>query len=216
MVWPAWTSCCSANYNVNETNAPSGYKIDDTTTHKVTVDNAATCGSGNEETISFSDTPLSKVTVSFESLARGIRPRPRSSGPARVRPALSRKARQRSWTTWRPARTAARWWLIRRRSRHAVLSGEGAGSRGPAPFPFSDERSIRLREAGGVDLHVPAFGAGELIRVGSRVLGRFVQREGTIWRASQRTPHRPGRVRDPQVDGRIGGQTPRRHHVCLA
>src|SRR6266511_6543 len=71
MVWPAWTSCCSANYNVNETNAPSGYKIDDTTTHKVTVDNAATCGSGNEETISFSDTPLSKITVSFESLAPG-------------------------------------------------------------------------------------------------------------------------------------------------
>ena len=34
------------DYNVNETNAPSGYKIDDTTTHKVTVDNAATCGSG--------------------------------------------------------------------------------------------------------------------------------------------------------------------------
>ena len=37
----------------------------------MTVDNDATCGSGNEETTSFSDTPLSRITVSFESLAPG-------------------------------------------------------------------------------------------------------------------------------------------------
>jgi len=59
------------DYKVKETAAPSGYAIDDATEHTVTVDNAATCGSGNEESISFSDTPLSKITVSFESLAAG-------------------------------------------------------------------------------------------------------------------------------------------------
>ena len=59
------------DYTVNETDAPPGYKIDDPTTHTVTVDNVATCGSGNKETLSFSDTPLSRITVSFESLAPG-------------------------------------------------------------------------------------------------------------------------------------------------
>lgn len=67
---------CVANldfgdYEVTETAAPDGYSIDDPTTHTVTVDNVATCGSGNEETISFSDTPLSKIVCSFESLAEG-------------------------------------------------------------------------------------------------------------------------------------------------
>lgn len=59
------------DYTVKETAAPSGYSIDDPTTHTVTVDNVATCGSGNEESISFSDTPLSKIVCSFESLAEG-------------------------------------------------------------------------------------------------------------------------------------------------
>ncbi len=59
------------DYTVKETDAPTGYKIDDSTAHTVTVDNDATCGSGNEETISFSDTPLSRITVAFESLAPG-------------------------------------------------------------------------------------------------------------------------------------------------
>jgi Prealbumin-like fold domain len=59
------------DYMVTETDAPTGYEIDDSTAHTVTVDNDATCGSGNEETISFSDTPLSRITVSFESLAPG-------------------------------------------------------------------------------------------------------------------------------------------------
>lgn len=58
-------------YSVRETAAPSGYQIDDPSSHAVTVDNAATCGSGREETVSFSDTPLSRITVSFESLADG-------------------------------------------------------------------------------------------------------------------------------------------------
>jgi hypothetical protein len=60
-----------ADYKVKETGAPSGYAIDDTTTHTVTVNNVATCGSGNEETTSFSDTPLSRITVAFDSLAAG-------------------------------------------------------------------------------------------------------------------------------------------------
>jgi hypothetical protein len=59
------------DYTVKETAAPSGYQTDDSTTHTVTVDNDATCGSGNEETVSFTNTPLSRITVSFESLAPG-------------------------------------------------------------------------------------------------------------------------------------------------
>jgi Prealbumin-like fold domain len=59
-------------YTVNETAAPTGYKIDDTTTHDVTVDSVATCSSGDPEgPINFSDTPLSRITVSFDSLAAG-------------------------------------------------------------------------------------------------------------------------------------------------
>jgi Prealbumin-like fold domain len=59
------------DYTVTETDAPTGYEIDDPTAQTVTVDNDATCGSGNEETVSFTDTPLSRITVSFESLAPG-------------------------------------------------------------------------------------------------------------------------------------------------
>lgn len=59
------------NYTVQETSAPSGYSADDTTAHTVTVDNNAKCSDSPfvGETLSFSDTPLSRITVSFESLA---------------------------------------------------------------------------------------------------------------------------------------------------
>jgi hypothetical protein len=57
------------SYSVQESSAPTGYQINDTTAHSVNVGTSATCGSGNEVGISFSDTPLSKITVSFQSLA---------------------------------------------------------------------------------------------------------------------------------------------------
>jgi hypothetical protein len=68
-------SCTGAlplgSYTVTETKAPSGYKINTTSAQPVTVSTAGTCGSGNEATVSFDDTPLSKITVAFESLAAG-------------------------------------------------------------------------------------------------------------------------------------------------
>jgi hypothetical protein len=59
------------DYTVTETAAPSGYAIDDDTGHTVTVDNNAKCSDDpyGGETISFSDTPLSKIEVIFTSLA---------------------------------------------------------------------------------------------------------------------------------------------------
>jgi hypothetical protein len=62
----AWGS-----YTVTETAAPSGYAIDDTTGHTVTVDNNAKCSDSTYvgETTSFSDTPLSEIQVKFKSLA---------------------------------------------------------------------------------------------------------------------------------------------------
>jgi Prealbumin-like fold domain len=59
------------DYTVTETAAPSGYKIDDTAGHTVTVNQSSTCGDGNEAAFAATDTPLSKITVSFESLAAG-------------------------------------------------------------------------------------------------------------------------------------------------
>jgi uncharacterized surface anchored protein len=59
------------DYKVTETAAPSGYKINDSSAHTVSVSTAGTCGSGDEATVSFDDTPLSKITVAFESLAAG-------------------------------------------------------------------------------------------------------------------------------------------------
>ena len=59
------------DYTVTETAAPTGYAIDDTSDHTVTVDNNAKCSDdpyGGEET-SFSDTPLSQIEVIFTSLA---------------------------------------------------------------------------------------------------------------------------------------------------
>jgi hypothetical protein len=57
------------DYSVKETAAPTGYKIDDTSTHTVTVNANSTCGDGNEATFSATDTPLSKIGVSFNSKA---------------------------------------------------------------------------------------------------------------------------------------------------
>ena len=60
-----------ADYWVTETAAPTGYQIDDTTNHKVTVDNNATCADATYvgESISFTDTPLSDIGVTFNSQA---------------------------------------------------------------------------------------------------------------------------------------------------
>jgi hypothetical protein len=56
-------------YSVQETAAPTGYAIDDTTAHDVSVTANSTCGDGSEATFAATDTPLSKITVSFQSLA---------------------------------------------------------------------------------------------------------------------------------------------------
>src|SRR6266704_1587364 len=56
-------------YSVQETSAPTGYAIDDSTAHNVSVTQNSTCGDGNEATFAATDTPLSKITVSFQSLA---------------------------------------------------------------------------------------------------------------------------------------------------
>lgn len=45
---------------------PAGYAADPTS-QDVTVDTIATCGDGNEETVSFHNTPLTNVTVSVDS-----------------------------------------------------------------------------------------------------------------------------------------------------
>jgi len=58
-------------YTVTETAAPTGYKIDNPNGVTVTVDHNATCASGTPNTSAgpFTDTPLSKITVSFQSKA---------------------------------------------------------------------------------------------------------------------------------------------------
>jgi hypothetical protein len=56
---------------VQETAAPSGYAIDDTTAHDVAVTAVSTCGDGNEATFSATDTPLTDVSVHAESQAAG-------------------------------------------------------------------------------------------------------------------------------------------------
>jgi Prealbumin-like fold domain len=57
------------SYNVVET-VPEGYVADGDTTKSVTVDQAGTCAAGFE-TVSFSNTPLSNITVSFSSQVPG-------------------------------------------------------------------------------------------------------------------------------------------------
>jgi uncharacterized surface anchored protein len=58
-------------YSVQETQAPSGYQIDDNTAHDVTVNRNSTCGDGNEATFSATDTPLTDVKVHANSEAAG-------------------------------------------------------------------------------------------------------------------------------------------------
>lgn len=50
-------------YSVQETAAPTGYAIDDTTAHDVTVDTNSTCGDGSEATFAATDTPLTDLVV---------------------------------------------------------------------------------------------------------------------------------------------------------
>jgi hypothetical protein len=58
-------------YSVQETAAPAGYKIDDTTAHDVTVSESSTCGDGHEATFSATDTPLTDLTVHVASEVTG-------------------------------------------------------------------------------------------------------------------------------------------------
>jgi len=59
-------------YSVQETAAPSGYKIDNTSAVSVTVDHNASCTSGTPNAPAiFTDTPLSQITVTFHSLVAG-------------------------------------------------------------------------------------------------------------------------------------------------
>ncbi len=60
------------NYTVTETAAPGGYSIDNSDPVSVAVDHTASCSSGTPNApADFTDTPLSRITVSFESLAAG-------------------------------------------------------------------------------------------------------------------------------------------------
>jgi uncharacterized surface anchored protein len=61
----------NADYTVTETAAPAGYSIDTPAPQNVTVSQVGTCETGTQATVSFVDTPLSRITVSFESLAEG-------------------------------------------------------------------------------------------------------------------------------------------------
>jgi hypothetical protein len=58
-------------YSVQETAAPAGYEIDDSTAHDVSVTKTSTCGDGNEAMFSAHDTPLTDVVVSATSEAAG-------------------------------------------------------------------------------------------------------------------------------------------------
>jgi hypothetical protein len=54
-------------YSVQETSAPNGYAIDDTTAHDVSVTTNSTCGDGNEATFSANDTPLTDISANASS-----------------------------------------------------------------------------------------------------------------------------------------------------
>ena len=58
------------NYTVEET-VPAGYVADGDTEKTVTVVDEATCGDGNEATVSFSNMPLTDITVSVDSQVDG-------------------------------------------------------------------------------------------------------------------------------------------------
>jgi uncharacterized surface anchored protein len=60
-------------YTVTETAAPTGYVIDDSSAHTVTVDNNATCADTPYvgESISFTDTPLTDISANATSEVTG-------------------------------------------------------------------------------------------------------------------------------------------------
>jgi hypothetical protein len=58
-------------YSVTETAAPSGYDIDDTTTHNVSVATNTTCAGTPSQSLSFTDTPKADLTVTLTSEATG-------------------------------------------------------------------------------------------------------------------------------------------------
>jgi hypothetical protein len=58
-------------YSVQETTAPTGYSIDDTTAHDVTVNANSTCGDGNEATFLATDTPKTDLTITATSEVSG-------------------------------------------------------------------------------------------------------------------------------------------------
>jgi hypothetical protein len=60
----------AGDYTVTET-VPAGYVADGATSKTVTVSQAGGCGSGNEATVSFANTPLTNLTVSVDSQVDG-------------------------------------------------------------------------------------------------------------------------------------------------
>jgi hypothetical protein len=60
----------AGDYTVTET-VPAGYVADGATAKTVTVTQAGGCGSGNEATVSFANTPLTNITVTVDSQVDG-------------------------------------------------------------------------------------------------------------------------------------------------
>jgi hypothetical protein len=58
-------------YTVQETAAPTGYAIDDSSPHSVPVNTNSTCGDGHEATFSATDTPLTDLTITITSEVAG-------------------------------------------------------------------------------------------------------------------------------------------------
>ncbi|MGH3051651.1 MAG: prealbumin-like fold domain-containing protein, partial [Gaiellaceae bacterium] len=59
------------SYTVTETAAPTGFVIDDPSGQPVTVDTNTSCGSGNEESLSFTNTPTADIQVRFRDGGSG-------------------------------------------------------------------------------------------------------------------------------------------------
>jgi hypothetical protein len=58
-------------YTIQETAAPPGYAIDDSSAHSVPVNANSTCGDGREATLSATDTPLTDLTITVKSQVAG-------------------------------------------------------------------------------------------------------------------------------------------------